>query len=237
MLKKGGSNWVEGDRFFDREGEIRALTERVRDGDHTLVTAQRRMGKTSLVRELLRQLDEGKDFRTVFVDLEASLDPGRRNRRDRGPDKDLAWRLEPYPGRSRQRARPYRRTLGCRREGEAARGTRRGKLAAKRRRSLRGPREERPPRRSCDRRAANFAVKQIPRFRQKHRCAARALLRGRQKHARPTLALRTATGELPRMWPEVPPHSRRLHQGTGWLVALQWACWAAETVTRKPAVS
>ena len=44
--------------------------ERVEDGVHTLVTAQRRMGKTSLVRELLRRLDERGEFETVFVDLE-----------------------------------------------------------------------------------------------------------------------------------------------------------------------
>ena len=44
--------------------------ERVEDGAHTLVTAQRRMGKTSLVRELLRRLGERGDFETVFVDLE-----------------------------------------------------------------------------------------------------------------------------------------------------------------------
>ncbi len=53
-LRKAGSNWVEGDRFFDRDAEIRALTERIREGTHTLLTAQRRMGKTSLVRETLR---------------------------------------------------------------------------------------------------------------------------------------------------------------------------------------
>ena len=75
MLRKGGSNWVEGDRFFDREIELEALEERVRDGTHTLLTAQRRMGKTSLVRELLRQLAEGGEFETVFVDLEAAADP------------------------------------------------------------------------------------------------------------------------------------------------------------------
>ena len=75
MLRKGGSNWVEGDRFFDREIEIEALEERVRDGTHTLITAQRRMGKTSLVRELLRRLAEGEEFETVFVDLEAAADP------------------------------------------------------------------------------------------------------------------------------------------------------------------
>ena len=71
-LRKAGGNWVAGDRFFDREVEIEALMERVDDGTHTLVTAQRRMGKTSLVRELLRRLEERGDFETVFVDLEAA---------------------------------------------------------------------------------------------------------------------------------------------------------------------
>ena len=75
MLKKGGSNWVDGDRFFDREVELEALEERVREGTHTLLTAQRRMGKTSLVRELLRRLRETGEFDTVFVDLEAAMDP------------------------------------------------------------------------------------------------------------------------------------------------------------------
>ena len=73
-LRKAGANWVDGDRFFDREAEIEALSERVRDGTHTLLTAQRRMGKTSLVRELLRRLDDEGDFATVFVDLEAADD-------------------------------------------------------------------------------------------------------------------------------------------------------------------
>ena len=71
-LKKAGANWVDGERFFDREGELAVLSERCRNGTHTLLTAQRRMGKTSLVRELLRRLkDEGR-FRTVFVDVEAA---------------------------------------------------------------------------------------------------------------------------------------------------------------------
>ena len=69
-LKKAGSNWVDGDRFFDREAEIDVLMARVENGTHTLLTAQRRIGKTSLVRELLRRLrDEGR-VETVFVDLE-----------------------------------------------------------------------------------------------------------------------------------------------------------------------
>lgn len=55
VLRKAGGNWADGDRFFDREAEVKALIERIRDGRHTLLTAQRRMGKTSLVRETLRR--------------------------------------------------------------------------------------------------------------------------------------------------------------------------------------
>ena len=69
-LRKAGANWVDGDRFFDRESELKRLMERVQDGTHTLLTAQRRMGKTSLVRELLRRLDNAEAYETVFVDLE-----------------------------------------------------------------------------------------------------------------------------------------------------------------------
>lgn len=75
MLRKAGANWVDGDRFYDRTAELGALEERVRDGTHTLLTAQRRMGKTSLVRELLRRLEEEGHFATVFVDLEDAKTP------------------------------------------------------------------------------------------------------------------------------------------------------------------
>lgn len=74
-LKKAGGNWVEGDRFFNREDEIAWLTKRVADGGHTLVTAQRRMGKTSLVRELLRRLQKAGGFETVFADVEDAMSP------------------------------------------------------------------------------------------------------------------------------------------------------------------
>ena len=68
------SNWVDGDRFFDREAELGLLRERMKNGTHTLLTAQRRMGKTSLVRELLRQLNDEGEVATVFVDVEAAMD-------------------------------------------------------------------------------------------------------------------------------------------------------------------
>ena len=74
-MRKAGGNWVDGDRFFDREAEVEALIERVRDGRHTLLTAQRRMGKTSLVRETLRRLGEGGEVEPLFVDLEDAMVP------------------------------------------------------------------------------------------------------------------------------------------------------------------
>ena len=70
VMNKAGGNWVAGDDFFDREAELEALAERVKDGTHTLLTAQRRMGKTSLVRELLRRLNDEGAVETIFVDLE-----------------------------------------------------------------------------------------------------------------------------------------------------------------------
>ena len=69
-LTKAGGTWVVGDRFFDRSADLVALTERCQEGAHTLLTGQRRIGKTSLVRELLRILEESGRFDTVFADLE-----------------------------------------------------------------------------------------------------------------------------------------------------------------------
>ena len=74
-MRKAGGNWVDGDRFFDRAVEVEALSERIRDGAHTLLTAQRRMGKTSLVRETLRRLSAAEQITPLFVDLEDARDP------------------------------------------------------------------------------------------------------------------------------------------------------------------
>lgn len=74
QLLNAGANWADAVRFFDRETEVEALRERVKNGTHTLLTAQRRMGKTSLVRELLRRLSKEGEVETVFVDLEDAYD-------------------------------------------------------------------------------------------------------------------------------------------------------------------
>lgn len=74
-LEKTLGSPVEGKKFFDREHEIALLSERVREGNHTLLVGQRRMGKTSVVRELLRRLQATDEFATVFVDFEDAQSP------------------------------------------------------------------------------------------------------------------------------------------------------------------
>lgn len=74
-LEKAGGSWVTGKRFFGREHDLRVLEERVNAGTHTLLSAPRRFGKTSLVRELLRRLEERGEIKSVFVDLEDAKDP------------------------------------------------------------------------------------------------------------------------------------------------------------------
>lgn len=74
-MKKTVGNWVDGERFFDRDDDLLFLKESVQDGTNVLLTGQRRMGKTSLVRELLRDLRANDDTSTLFVDLEDARDP------------------------------------------------------------------------------------------------------------------------------------------------------------------
>ena len=63
--------WVSGDDFFDRETDLERLKQLVQDRNHVLLAGQRRMGKTSVARELGRRLgDEGWIF--LFSDVEGS---------------------------------------------------------------------------------------------------------------------------------------------------------------------
>ena len=63
--------WVIGDNFFDREFELQILETHIRNGNHVLLTGQRRMGKTSIARELGRRLEaEGWVF--LFTDVEGA---------------------------------------------------------------------------------------------------------------------------------------------------------------------
>ena len=57
-MKSSTGRWVSGDDFFNRKQELQILEARIRDFNHVLLTGQRRMGKTSLARELGRKLEE-----------------------------------------------------------------------------------------------------------------------------------------------------------------------------------
>ncbi len=108
MLKKTVGNWVDDDRFFDRERDIAALREHVSQGTHTLLVAQRRMGKTSLVRELLRRLNGSPGVETAFVDLEDARDPA-----DAIVQISLASRhLQSIPRRARELTEAVLRRFG-----------------------------------------------------------------------------------------------------------------------------
>lgn len=70
-MRSSTGRWVIGSDFFDRELELEILESRVREGNHLLLSGQRRMGKTSMARELGRRLKaEGWVF--LFADVEGA---------------------------------------------------------------------------------------------------------------------------------------------------------------------
>ncbi len=68
-MRSSTGRWVSGGDFFDRERELQILETRVRERNHVLLTGQRRMGKTSVLRELGRRL-EGDGWVFLFTDVE-----------------------------------------------------------------------------------------------------------------------------------------------------------------------
>ena len=61
---------VSGKDFFGREAEMAALRQLVQDGNHILLTGQRRMGKTSIAWELGERLSEEENWLFLPVDVE-----------------------------------------------------------------------------------------------------------------------------------------------------------------------
>ena len=73
-MRSSTGRWVIGDDFFDRTGELEILEARVRGRNHVLLSGQRRMGKTSVLRELGRRL-ESEGWIVLFVDVEGAASP------------------------------------------------------------------------------------------------------------------------------------------------------------------
>lgn len=73
MKSKTGAP-VVGDDFHGRETDLDLLEARIRDGNHVLLTGPRRMGKTSVAREIGRRLSE-EGWAFLYVDVEHAETP------------------------------------------------------------------------------------------------------------------------------------------------------------------
>lgn len=56
-MKSSTGRWVTGANLFDRTTELNLPEQRIREGNHVSLTGQRRMGKTSVARELGQRLE------------------------------------------------------------------------------------------------------------------------------------------------------------------------------------
>jgi uncharacterized protein len=72
-LKLGVGNWVAGERFYNRDRELELLMEILSEGDSVSIVAQRRIGKTSLMREAARRM--GTNIVALHVDLQKAQTP------------------------------------------------------------------------------------------------------------------------------------------------------------------
>lgn len=72
-LKREVGNWVDGDRFWDRENEVKELIKLLEEGANVIIAAQRRIGKTSLIREVGRRMEVSNIC--LQLDLEKSHSP------------------------------------------------------------------------------------------------------------------------------------------------------------------
>jgi hypothetical protein len=91
-LKSICGNYVTGPNFWGREIDIELLYQRIDRGEHITLAAQRRMGKTSLMKELQRQLSSQEDrpWLCLFIDLQQAQGP-------KGAIAALATELWLYP--------------------------------------------------------------------------------------------------------------------------------------------
>ncbi len=67
--------WVIGAEFFNRDAEVERLTQLLDEKNNILLVAPRRIGKTSLVRETFRRMDERDKDYPVFVDVQDCRSP------------------------------------------------------------------------------------------------------------------------------------------------------------------
>lgn len=125
--------WVTGDDFFGREVDLRQLESQVCNRNPVLLTGQRRIGKTSIARELGRRMEaEGWTF--LFADVEGATSPEefvteiakavyRLRRRWSRFDWSVLW-----PGRWAERFSPTKLEVKFRDHVTSGNWQRRGKM-------------------------------------------------------------------------------------------------------------
>lgn len=69
-LERAVGNFVTGDKFWNRDREIKTFVEYLDEGAHILMAAPRRIGKTSLMREVALQVQDR--YYCLHVDLQKS---------------------------------------------------------------------------------------------------------------------------------------------------------------------
>ncbi len=72
-LVPGLGNWVDSDRFFNRDAEMKLFIMHLVEGTNLSLVAQRRIGKTSLMREAARRISD--QVIVLHVDLEKCESP------------------------------------------------------------------------------------------------------------------------------------------------------------------
>ncbi len=103
-MRSSTGRWVSGEDFFDRERELALFEARLSEGNHLLVSGQRRMGKTSLLQEVGRRLAlQGWTF--LFLDVEGANCP-------EDVIADLARALHPERSMPRRMASVIRHWVG-----------------------------------------------------------------------------------------------------------------------------
>ena len=73
-MKPTAGAWVSGDDMFDRETELNLLAGKIANGNHILLTGQRRMGKTTLAHAIGARLT-AKGWVALFIDIEDATSP------------------------------------------------------------------------------------------------------------------------------------------------------------------
>jgi hypothetical protein len=75
-LKNKYGPWVTGEDFYNRDAEVALLTRNIDGGgNHVLIVAPRRVGKTSLIRETFRRLEQNETHYLIFLDIQNCTTP------------------------------------------------------------------------------------------------------------------------------------------------------------------